>query len=119
MAAICEAFAETAKARGARPLVVMLPLAASFREKANHGAFEYAPLVAALQAKGIEVFDPGTAMVDRLAGRSACEFYTHPHPAMAWLMSPTPCGGHYSTAGNTMMAQLVAAELRRRNFVSP
>jgi len=118
MAAICQAFAELAKARGERPLIVMLPLAASFREQANYGAFEYAPLVAALQAKGIEVFDPGAAMIDRLAGRSACEFYTRQRPATAWLTSPLPCGGHYSTAGNTMMAQLVAAELRRRDFVS-
>jgi hypothetical protein len=118
MAAICEAFAELAKARGERPLIVMLPLAASFREQANYGAFEYAPLVAALQAKGIEVFDPGTAMIDRLAGRSACEFYIRQRPATALLTSPLPCGGHYSTAGNTMMAQLVAAELRGRNFVS-
>jgi hypothetical protein len=71
MTAICEAFAELAKARGKRPLIVMLPLAASFRKHANDGQFEYAPLVAALRAKGIEVFDPGTAMLDVVAGRSA------------------------------------------------
>jgi hypothetical protein len=118
MAAICQAFAELAKARGQRPLIVMLPLSHSFREKANYGEFEYAPLVAALQAKGIEVFDPGQAMIDGLAGRSACEFYTHAHPGFALLTSPVPCGGHYSPAGNTMMAKLVAAELRRRNFIS-
>jgi hypothetical protein len=116
MAAICEAFAELAKARGQRPLIVMLPLADSFREKANYGEFEYAPLVAALRAKGIEIFDPGTAMIESLAGRSVCEFYTHPHPEAAWLASPVPCGGHYSTIGNTTMARLVADELRRRHF---
>jgi hypothetical protein len=118
MAAICQAFAELAKARGQRPLIVMLPLANSFREQANYGKFEYAPLVAALLAKGIEVFDPGKAMIDSLAGRSACEFFTHAHPETAWLTSPVPCGGHYSPVGNTTMAQLVAAELRRRNFIS-
>jgi hypothetical protein len=117
MAAICQAFAELAKARGERPLIVMLPLASSFREKANHGEFEYAPLVTALRAKGIEVFDPGAAMIDSLAGRSPCEFFTHVRPATAWLTSPAPCGGHYSIAGNTTMAQLVAAELRRRNAI--
>jgi hypothetical protein len=117
MTAICEAFAELAKARGQRPLIVMLPLAHSFRERANYGEFEYAPLVAALQAKGIEVFDPGAAMIDNLAGRSPCEFFGHAHPATAWLTSPVPCGGHYSTVANTTMAQLVAAELRRRNFI--
>jgi len=118
MVAICQAFAESATARGERPLIIMLPLAHSFREQANYGRFEYAPLVAALQAKGIEIFDPGTAMIDSLAGRSVCEFFTQAHPEMAWLTSPAPCGGHYSTAGNTTMSQLVAAELRRRNFIS-
>ena len=118
MLAICQAFAELAKERGERPLIVMLPLAHSFREKANYGEFEYAPLVAALLAKGIEVFDPGTAMIESLAGRSPCEFYTHMRPETAWLTSPVSCGGHYSTAGNTTMARLVAAELRRRTFVS-
>jgi hypothetical protein len=96
----------------------MLPLAHSFREKANYGEFEYAPLVAALLAKGIAVFDPGTAMIESLAGRSPCEFYTHMRPETAWLTSPVSCGGHYSTAGNTTMARLVAAELRRRTFVT-
>lgn len=117
MAAICQAFVELAKARGERPLIVMLPLAHSFREQANYGQFEYAPLVAVLRAKGIDVFDPGTAMIDNLAGRSACEYFGRAHPATAWLTSPVPCGGHFSTAGNTTMAQLVAAELRRRGFV--
>jgi hypothetical protein len=118
MAAICAAFADLAKARGERPLVVMLPLASSFREQANHGAFEYAPLVAALQAKHIDVFDPGTEMIDSLAGRSKCEFFAHQRPETAWLTSPVPCGGHYSLAGNTVIAHLVAGELRRRNLVS-
>jgi hypothetical protein len=117
MAAICQAFAELAKARGERPLIIMLPLSESFREQANYGKFEYAPFVTALQARGIEVFDPGAAMVKGLAGRSACEFYTHPHPELAWLSSPVQCGGHYSIAGNTTMAELVATELRRRHFI--
>jgi hypothetical protein len=119
MVAICQAFIELAKARGQRPLIVILPLTLSFREQANYGEFEYAPLVSALQAKGVEIFDPGTAMIKSLAGRSVCEFYTHAHPELAWLTSPVPCGGHYSIAGNTTLAQLVAAELRRRNFVQP
>lgn len=58
MAAICQAFAELAKARGERPLLVMLPLAESFREQANYGQFEYAPLVAILRTKGVDIFAP-------------------------------------------------------------
>jgi hypothetical protein len=117
MAAICEAFAELANARGKRPLIIMLPLAHSFRERANYGKFEYAPLVEELQAKGIPVFDPGSAMLEALAGRSACEYFGNPHEGMGWLTSPVPCGGHYSVSGNTTMARLVWAELRRRDLV--
>jgi hypothetical protein len=117
MTAICKAFAELAKAQGQTLLVVMLPLADSFREKLNYGAFEDTSLVAALSAKGIAVFDPGPAMIEGLAGRSACEFYSHPHPEAAWLASPTPCSGHYSVAGNTTIARLVAGELRKRHFL--
>ena len=118
MAAICQAFAELAKARGERPLLVILPIAHSFRERANYGEFEYAPLVAALQAKGLEVFDPGRAMIESLAGRSACEFFVHQRPETRLVSSPVPCGGHYSTVAHTTVAQLVAAELRRRNFIN-
>jgi len=117
MVAIIESFVELANSRGKRSLVVMLPLAASFTERANHGEFEYAPLVTALRERGIEIFDPGAAMIDALAGRSPCEFYTRPHPVMALLPFLLPCGGHYSRLGNTVVAQLVDAELRRRNLL--
>ncbi|MDQ6701668.1 MAG: hypothetical protein M3Z96_00405 [Pseudomonadota bacterium] len=131
MAAICEAFVDLANSRGQRTLIVMLPLANSFREQANYGEFEYAPLVAALAAKGIEVLDPGAAMLGALGGRSYCEFFAWPvigepsphnfqHYATAvkaWFRSRLPCGGHYSSFGNTTMAKLVAAELRRRDFL--
>jgi hypothetical protein len=117
MSAICEAFTETAKAQGQKPLIVMLPLAHSLREKLNYGEFEYTPLVTALRAKGIEVFDAGPAMIESSAGHSACEFYSHPRPEMAWFLSSVPCGGHYSKIGNTTIARLVAGELRKRHFV--
>jgi hypothetical protein len=119
MADICKAFAQLAESRGQRPLIIMLPLAHSFRERANHGEFEYAPLVASLRAKGLEVFDPGAAMIESLGGGSVCEFYTHPHPEVAWLAAPVPCGGHYSYAGNTTLARLIANELRNRRFIQP
>ena len=96
MAAICEAFVELAKARGQRALIVMLPTAAGFRQQTHYGKFEYAPLVAELEARGVEIFDPGPAMIDVLAGRSACEFFIDKVENMPWLSSPVPCTGHYS-----------------------
>jgi hypothetical protein len=116
MVAICQAFAKFAEARGQRPLVVILPISESFREQANYGQFEYTPLVAALQAHGIEVFDPGLAMIESAAGHSICEFFTRAHPEAALLTSPVACSGHYSVFGNTTIARLVWAELKRRDL---
>ena len=117
MIAISEAFVELAKARGKHALIVMLPVAGSFREQANHGEFEYAPLVAALRTKHIQVFDPGNAIIAALEGRSPCELFTHQQAGMAWLASPLPCGRHYSSLANTILARLVGAEIRRLNFL--
>jgi hypothetical protein len=119
MVSISEAFVDLANARGKRPLIVVLPVAASFRQQANHGEFEYAPLVAALRAKHIDVFDPGAAMIAALGGHTACELFTHRHAetSFAWLASPLPCGGHYSSFGHEILARLVYAELRSRNFI--
>jgi hypothetical protein len=119
MIAISDAFVEFAKAQGKRPLIVLLPVAGSFRERANYGEFEYAPLVAALRAKNIDVFDPGAAMVAALDGRSACDLFTRQHTGMAWISSPLPCGGHYSALANTILARLVGAEIRRLNLLKP
>lgn len=116
MTAIIREFVDLAKARDKRALVVILPGSSSFREQANYGAFEYAPLVAALAAKGVNVFDPGAAMIEALNGRSACEFFTHARAELTWFTSPVPCWGHYSTFGNSTLAHLVAAELRHRNY---
>jgi hypothetical protein len=119
MVAISEAFVESAKVQRKRALIVMLPVAGSFREQANYGRFEYAPLVAMLRAKGIDVLDPGPAMVAEVGGRSACDLFTHARPELAVLSSPVPCGGHYSQFANTILARLVAAELRTGSFFGP
>src|ERR1043166_202339 len=56
-AAIAEAFAREAAGRGKRVLVVIFPGGNSLRLRPRDGAFEYAPLAAALADKGIDVFD--------------------------------------------------------------
>jgi hypothetical protein len=107
LVAICKAFVQHADSWGSRVLIIALPVAQSFREQAGSGKFEYAPLVTTLQAQGLPVFDPGPEMLDLLGGRSYCELFTQPRL----------CRGHYSVFGNTMIAKLMAAELRRRSFV--
>jgi hypothetical protein len=107
-AAIAEAFAREAERRGKKALVVMLPGASSFRGRAKFGNFEYAPLVDMLAAAGVGVFDPGPALLTGLGDRSYCALYAQ----------PDICDGHYGVFGSTIIADVVAAELRRRNLVN-
>jgi hypothetical protein len=108
-AAIAEAFAREAARRGKHPLVVMLPGASSFRGHAKYGSFEYAPLTAALAEMGVDVFDPGPALLAALGERSYCVLYAHSES----------CEGHYGVFGSSIVADVVAAELRRRNLLRP
>jgi hypothetical protein len=106
-AAMVEAFAQEAERRGKRLLVVMLPGASSFRVRAKFGEPEYAPLLAALAARQIQVFDLGPALLSALEQNSYCALYT----------APADCAGHFGAAGSGVVADAVIAELRRRGLV--
>jgi hypothetical protein len=118
MVAICEAFAELAHAQGQQAVIVLLPVSGSFRELARFGQFEYAPLVGALRAKNIDVLDAGPAMIAALGGRSACDYFNEQHRGelSAWIREPLPCGGHYSSFANAVVARFVYGELRRQGL---
>jgi hypothetical protein len=105
--AIVDAFAQEAAGRGKRVLVVLFPGGNSLRLRPRDGAFEYAPLAAALANKGIEVFDAGAALAAARGNRSYCELY----------IQSENCGGHFSSLGSSMLAEVAAAELRRRGLV--
>jgi hypothetical protein len=106
-AAIVDAFAREAAHRGKRTLVLMLPGANSFRLRGRDGALEYAPLAATLTAKGIDVFDIAPALLAALGERSYCVLYSQ----------TDGCGGHFGRLGSMIVAEVVAAELRRRGLV--
>jgi hypothetical protein len=106
-AAIAEAFAGEAERRGKRALVVMLPGASSFRARAKFGETEYQPLVAALAARHVDVFDPAPALLAALGKRSYCDLY----------IFPTRCDGHFGVFGSGIVADVMLAELRRRGLL--
>ncbi len=105
--AIAEAFADEARRRGKRALVVMLPGASSFRARAKFGEAEYQPLVAALTARHVDVFDPAPALLAALGPRSYCDLY----------IMPASCSGHFGAFGSRVVAEVMANELRRRGLV--
>ena len=107
-AAIVEAFVREAEHRGKRALIVVLPGASSFRARAKFGQPEYAPLIATLAAKNIDVFDPSPALLTAVRQRSYCELYTD---------VPAGCAGHFSIEGGRIVADVVTAELRQRGLV--
>lgn len=118
MVAISEAFATLARARGQHPLIVILPVSGSFRENAILGRFEYEGLIKELRARNIEVLDAGPAMAVASGGRSACDYFTRQATGFAaWLRSPMPCGGHYSSRAHALLAQLVKVELQRQRML--
>jgi hypothetical protein len=107
--ALADAFTREAGRRDKRALVVMLPSASSFRERAAHGEFDYAPLITSLKVKEIDVLDGGVAVLGALAGRTYCLLYSEPND----------CSGHYGREGGAILADVVAAQLRQRGLVRP
>jgi hypothetical protein len=105
--AIAEAFVRDAERRGKRALVVMLPGSSSFRVRAKDGAPEYQPLLAALGARHIAVFDPAPALLAALGQRSYCDLY----------VSPADCSGHFGVFGSGLVADVMLTELGRRGLV--
>jgi hypothetical protein len=105
--ALGEAFAHEAQRRNKRAVVVILPSASTFRARARFGAFEYAPLVAALAARDIDVIDGGTLLLAALAGRDYCMLYAQPRI----------CRGHFGREGGAVVAAAMRDELIRRGLV--
>jgi hypothetical protein len=107
--AIARAFAQEAERRGARAITIMLPSAGSFRAWSRFGAPDYADFVKAAADAGLNIFDPLPAVARQLEGRDHCTLYAR----------EASCGGHFGVAGSALIAEVVAAELKRRNLAMP
>jgi hypothetical protein len=105
--AIVQAFVREAESRGKRTLVVMLPGSSSFRAHAKYDEPEYRPLLDALAARHIDVFNPIPALSAALGQRSYCELYA----------APASCTGHFGVFGSRVVADVMLTELRRRGLV--
>jgi hypothetical protein len=106
--AIAKAFIQEAERRGSRAFVVMMPSAGSFRSLKRFGASDYAPFVKAMNADGLDVFDPLPAISSALGGQNYCNLYAQ----------QASCQGHFGVAGSALLAEVVAGELRNRHLVA-
>ena len=93
--AVFRAFAEAVRARGVVPVALMLPDRASVESLRHGGPPVYAPLREALVQHGITVWDGGEA------------FRATEAPVQN-IFAP---GGHYSPAGNRVLAEWLALQL--------
>ena len=89
-------FADSARARGQRPLVVFLPDRWTVEQVRAGRAPVYAPLVEALRQRGIPLLDAVEAFRDGDVVESG-----------AWFMP----GGHYAAAGNRVVATWLGPRL--------
>ena len=98
--ALFEQFASRVKRDRAAPVVVILPDHDAIVEAAHGMVRPFAPLLAALRERGIDYVDLTDAF---LADGDVAH-------AQRWFMP----GGHYSRAGNAVIAARLARELRAR-----
>jgi len=95
-AAILQAFVERARADGRVGLVLVIPDQQDLRAAQAHGALPYAPLLEALDARGVPRPRLSEAMLAELDGRDPCVFFLR-------------CdGGHISPDAHALIARVVA-----------
>jgi len=95
---ICRAFAADAKARGQRPLVMLFPNREDLQRYRRSREWCYGPLVAELEAAGIELLEFGTVLAERAGARSLDEVYDGT--------------GHFSRESDRWLAESVLAKLQ-------
>lgn len=105
--AIMDMFVSEAARRGKHTLIVVTPTVESFQNYTRFHNHEYSPFLDMLTAKGIDVFDPTSALISALNGHSYCELYVR----------PGLCQGHWGVAGGKIVAKVVATELKRRGYL--
>lgn len=94
---VLQAFHDSVSATGAQPQLVIFPDPTSIRRQIEGKPSIYAPLIAALREDGVEVLD----LVDAFAKTAARE-------GLGGLFAS---GGHYSAAGNRIVAEEVSSVL--------
>lgn len=105
-ARIMERFTAVARARGREPMLQIIPSGLDFTHHRDRGEWPYAPLVARLEAAGVDLVDHGERLLARLGDRDPCEIYLS-------------CDNHLNAEGNAMLAAEVEAAPRERDLWPP
>jgi hypothetical protein len=102
---IIRAFEREAIARGASPVVVIIPLVPDLRTLKREGTPVYAPLLEELERSGTRYLDLGEQLGRTLGDDDPCTLYSK-------------CGGgHFTKAAYRAVARLVYEFLRDRSLL--
>jgi hypothetical protein len=103
--AILTRFQEEAKARGKRPLVLIIPTGMDFEFQRDH-EWVFQSLLDRLTENGVDFVNVGEEMLRRLEGQ--------PHPCKVLFRS---CSAHFNARGYALLAEIVDDALDRRGIV--
>ena len=101
-AGILNAFADEAKSRDDRPLVLIIPNLMDLRHFETTGNWVYAPLLAELDRRGVAYVDLGPRLLVALQGQDPQSIYAPAH--------------HFNEEGNRMVADIVHDALLERGY---
>lgn len=107
-ARVLEAFAREARARGQRPLILLIPTGLDLEHHARTRAWPYHPLVRRLDELALPFLDAGPPMARRMQGRAIAEIFTG-----------GDTGGHLNAEGYRVLAEVVAESIRSSGERSP
>jgi hypothetical protein len=109
-AAILAAFDRDARARGKQPLVYILPSIREINVFRDAGVWVYQPLLDLLEQNGVEAINIGPHILARIGENDPCDYLC----TRKWRRS-----GHYTAAGNEMLARITRDILRQHALIGP
>lgn len=92
--------------RNQKPVITFLPDYRSIEYFQSSGSWEYKPLIDALQALNIKVFNTGDIFLKKLGKKSFCSILT----------KPTECNGHFNEEGYSILAEIIEKILKAENI---
>jgi hypothetical protein len=106
--AIAQTFAEEARARGQKALMVLFPTQSAHRRFEKEGHWAHRPLAEAMENAGLHVLDVSPDFAERAKSLQGgfCDLLTFPET----------CRGHYNAAGYRLVAEAVHRAIEPATF---
>ena len=97
-------FVETARQRGQEPVLTIIPYGPDLVYFLKKGIWSYQNLLDLMAQKGVDVFNFGPGIIERLNGEDPCSLFNI-------------CENHYNEKGNVILSEVAFELLQSRNLV--